>query len=111
MTSRWPGTRSTISYVYASRRPRKRATKSILEPTAIGGGVCQETDSMLAYQSGALLGSAAYAATWPLGRSMMISVTTSTAIVAHRASRVLRRRRAAVTVLQHRSEVEERLAP
>src|SRR5687767_9416830 len=46
---------------------------------AIGGGVTHSTASMLTYHSGALDGSAAYAATRSRGRSIMISVRTSTA--------------------------------
>src|SRR5579859_4922562 len=79
ITNRAPATRSTTSYVYANRRPRNRATKSIRDPTATVCGVCQTTDSMFTYQSGACDGSPAYAATSAHGRSITISVTTSTA--------------------------------
>ena len=49
--------------MYSIRRPRNDATKSILEPTWTGGGVCHRTDSMLTYHDGALPGSPANAAT------------------------------------------------
>src|SRR5262245_46022684 len=81
MTRRRPGSNSTTSYVYAKVRPKKRATKSIRDPTSIGGGVCHFTEEMLAYQFGALDGSVAYAATWSHGRAMTTSVTTSTAML------------------------------
>src|SRR5688500_13286587 len=77
MTSRSVGTSSTISYVYASRRPRKRATNATADPTASGGEVFHSTDSMFTYHEGAFVGSPAYAATSPTGRSMTMSVTTS----------------------------------
>src|SRR6266478_2075064 len=59
ITSRCRATKSTISYVYASRRPRKCATNAIRDPTASGGGVFHSTDLMLMYHSGAFAGSAA----------------------------------------------------
>src|SRR5882672_2091680 len=80
MTRRLPGTSSTISYVYASRRPRKCATKAIREPTAIGGDVFHSTALILTYHSGAFVGSAAYAATRSTGAAISMSVTTSTAM-------------------------------
>jgi hypothetical protein len=70
ITSRSPGTSSTTSYVYASRRPRNRATKSIRDPTITGAGVCHTTDSMFAHHCGACDGSAAYADTSRNGRSI-----------------------------------------
>src|SRR5438309_11639836 len=81
MTSRSPGTRSTISYVYARRRPRNWATKDSQAPTPSGGAVFHSTALMLTYHSGALDGSAAYAATLPRGRSITISVRTSTGTI------------------------------
>src|SRR5882724_6276370 len=67
MTSRSSPTSSTISYVYASLRPRKCTTKATREPTASGGAVFHSTDSMLTYQLGAFPGSPAYAATTERG--------------------------------------------
>src|SRR4051812_23740037 len=49
------------------------------EPTLSGGGVFHSTALMFTYQSGALSGSLAYAATSARGRSMVVSLTTSTA--------------------------------
>src|SRR6186713_1117255 len=69
MTNRWPGENSTISYVYANRRPRNCATKAIFDPTETAGCVCHSTDLMLTYQAGALSGFAAYDATVSQGRS------------------------------------------
>src|SRR5215831_88067 len=80
ITSFVPGTSSTTSYVYASRRPRKWATNARREPRATGGGVFHSTALMFTYHAGALDGSPAYAATWSGGRAITISVTTSTAI-------------------------------
>src|SRR3954470_9579409 len=48
------------------------------EPTATGGGVRHSTESMFAYQSGALPGSPANAATSATGRRITVSVSTST---------------------------------
>src|SRR5262249_34490679 len=73
-----PGVRSAISYVYERRRPGNRATNRTREPTARGGGVAHSTDSMFSYQAVALSGSAANAATTARGRSISISVRTST---------------------------------
>ena len=56
----------------------KRATKAIREPTASGGGVTQLTDAMFTYHAGALDGSPANLATSVCGRSISISVRTST---------------------------------
>src|SRR5262249_8204926 len=78
MTSRASGSSSTISDVYARRRPRTGPQSATREPSASGGGVCHSTDSMFTYHVGALSGSRAYAATAATGRSMTISVTTST---------------------------------
>jgi hypothetical protein len=50
------------------------------EPTSSGPGVSSSADSMFSYHSGALSGSAAYAATSERGRAISISVSTSTAI-------------------------------
>src|SRR5262245_49161430 len=79
ITSRWAGTSSTISYVYASRRPRKCATKATLEPSCTGGRVFHSTDLIFAYQLGAFSGSDAYADTSSGDRSIMTSLQTSTA--------------------------------
>src|SRR3954462_2571904 len=54
------------------------ATNASRAPAASGGGERHCTDSMLAYHSVALSGSAAYAATSVRGRAMVMSVTTST---------------------------------
>src|SRR5688572_30254515 len=59
ITSFSSATSSTISYVYAMRRPRKCATNAICDPTCAGREVFHSTDAMLAYQSGAFVGSAA----------------------------------------------------
>src|SRR4051794_41766727 len=48
------------------------------EPTPSGGGVRHSTESMFAYQSGALPGSPAKAATSATGRRITVSVSTST---------------------------------
>src|SRR5262245_23172613 len=50
------------------------------EPTATGGGVCHCTEEMLAYQSGALVGSPAKAATSSSGSGMTASTDTSTSM-------------------------------
>src|SRR4051794_32863651 len=50
------------------------------DPTVTGGGVCQCTDRMFAYHSGACDGSAVYVATSSTARSMTVSTVTSTAI-------------------------------
>src|ERR1041384_2220731 len=67
-----------ISYVYANRRRKKYATKSIRDPTRAGGGVFQSTSLMFLYQRGALSGSAAYRATSSTGRLMTTVFETST---------------------------------
>ena len=59
ITKRSPGTSSRTSYVYASVRPRKRATKASCEPTASGRGDFHSTAAMFSYQLVALSGSAA----------------------------------------------------
>jgi hypothetical protein len=56
----------------------KRATKAIREPAATGRGVSHSTSSMFSYQAAALSGSDANAATCARGRSISISVVTST---------------------------------
>ena len=89
ITSRLPGASSTISYVYASRRPRKCATNATRDPTASGGEVIHSTDLMLTYQFGAFPGSLAYAETFSMGASIVISVTTSTGISRTSAASVL----------------------
>src|SRR5437764_15073060 len=58
--------------------PRNLATKVTREPPACGGAVCDSTDLMLTYHSGALSGFAAKAATASRGRAISILVTTST---------------------------------
>src|SRR5882672_9610355 len=84
MTSRSGGAKSTSSYVYESRRPRKRATNATLEPGCAGGDDSHSTDSMLTYHAGAFDGSAAYDATASTVRSIVISVVTSTGITQRR---------------------------
>src|SRR4051812_23004968 len=59
----------------------------MLDPTRTGGSVRHCTESMLAYHSGARDGSPAYAATSAQGRSITISVRTSTAIRSSSPSR------------------------
>src|SRR4051812_34332907 len=59
MTRCCRGAKSTNSYVYVSRRPRKRATNSTRVPVPRGGGVLRSTDLMFSYHAGALAGSAA----------------------------------------------------
>src|SRR5689334_24331411 len=73
ITRRASGCSSTISYVYARRRPRKRATNATCDPTARDGGVFHSTDSMFTYHFGASSGSRANAATTDGGRAMTIS--------------------------------------
>src|SRR5215510_10174663 len=80
MTSRSFGTNSVTSYMYSSRRPRKRATHANHDPSYNGGGVFQSAEMMLTYHSGAFDGSEAYDATSAIGRSIVVSVTTSTGI-------------------------------
>ena len=63
---------------YASRLPRNSATTAIREPMRIGGSDLHSTDLMLAYQRGAFSGRVAKAATSALGRSIVVSVATST---------------------------------
>ena len=64
--------------MYARRLPRNCASNAILEPIWTGFGVCQRTDWIFAYHVVALSGSAAKAATSARGRSISISVVTST---------------------------------
>ncbi|WP_224278659.1 hypothetical protein [Nocardioides lacusdianchii] len=45
------------------------------DPTATGGGVCQRTESMVAYHSGARAGSPAYAATCSRGNGSTASTS------------------------------------
>jgi hypothetical protein len=78
IVSRLSGTYSMISYVYANRRPRKCATKSIREPTYTGRGVFHSTDLMFRYHRGALSGSAAYRETSSTARLMTTVFNTST---------------------------------
>src|SRR5437899_5875440 len=73
-----PGECSRTSYVYESRLPRNCATNANRDPTLRGRGVFHSTDLMFSYQSGALSGSATYPATSSRGRSILISVLTST---------------------------------
>lgn len=51
ITIRLPATNCLTSYVYVSRRPRKRAMKAKREPAAIGVIVLRRAISMLAYQA------------------------------------------------------------
>ena len=78
MTRRTPGSYTSTRYVYAIFRPRKRASKPNLDPTAIGGGVSQVAATMFSYQAVAFPGSAEKDDTRSRGAAITISVVTST---------------------------------
>src|SRR5262245_3706453 len=80
--------KSVTSYVYSSRRPRKWATNANRDPSCSGRGVFHSPDSVFPYHSVAFDGSESYAATSAIGRSIVVSVTTSTGMGASRGLRL-----------------------